>query len=132
MTHIWEKLLAKRDMRHICRSNGTYDFVYMVRIILKSVVDGRLIDQRGVWDGSRDVRCEDWVRNGKVIKMSGIGVVLLSNWIWWGAWVQRNVFCGGWMFCCRRKRKSGVWCSGNKFNLLSGAYTLDQIILGQT
>ena len=36
------------------------------------------------------------------------------------------------MSCCRKKRKSGVGCSGNKINLLSGAYTLGRTILGQT
>ena len=50
MTHIWDKILAKRDIRHIWerRSNGTYDCVYSVIIILKNVVDEKLISQRGV------------------------------------------------------------------------------------
>ena len=132
MTHIWDKILAKRDIRHIWerRSNGTYDFVYSVIIILKIVVDERLVNQRGVWDGSSEVRCEDWVRNGKVIRMSGFGVVLLSVWTWWGAGVQGNVYYGGWMICCRKSRNSGVWCSGDKIILLSGAYSLGRIILG--
>ena len=82
MTHIWHKVLAKSDIGHIWdrRSNGTYDFVNSVIIILKSVVDEKLINLRGVWDGSSEVRCEDWVRNWKVIKMSRFGVVLLSVW----------------------------------------------------
>ena len=67
-----------------------------------------------------------------VIRTSGFGVVLLSVLTWWVAWVQVNVYCGGWMICCRKRRKSGVWCSGDKINLLSGAYTKDRIILGQT
>ena len=85
-----------------------YDFVYLVSIVLKSVVDGRLIDQEGVWNSSSEVRCENWVQNGKVIRLSGFGVVLLSVWTWWGAWVQGNVYCRGWMICCRRRRNSGV------------------------
>ena len=134
MTHIWHKVLAKRDIRDISdrRSNGTYNFVYSVNIILKCVVYERLINQRGVLDGSSDVRYENWVRNGKVIRMSGFGVVLLSVWIWWGAWVQGNVYYGSWMICCRERRKSGVWCSGDTINLLSGAYSLGQIILQRT
>ena len=133
MTHIWHKVLAKRDIGHIweTRSNGTYDFVYLASIILKVVVSGWLIDQRGVRNGSSEVRYENWVRNGKVIRTSGFGVVLLSVLTWWGAWVQGNVYCGGWMICWKR-RKSGIWCSGDKINLLSGAYTLGRIILGQT
>ena len=97
MTHIWHKVLAKRDIGNIWdrRSNETYDFVYLVSIVLKSVVGERLMNQRGMWDGSSEVRCENWVRNGKVIRMSGFGVVLLSVWTWWGAWVQGNVYCGG-------------------------------------
>ena len=97
---------------------------------LKSFVDERLITQRGVWDGSSDVRCKDWVRNGKVVRMSGFGVVLLSVWTWWGAWVRGSVYCWGWMICCRKSRNSGVWCSGDKINFLSGAYSLGRIILG--
>ena len=133
MTHIWHKILAKRDIGHIWdrRSNGTYDFVYSVIIILKCFVE-RLIIQSDLWDGSSEVRCEDWVRNGKDVRMSGFGVVLLNVWTCWGAWVQGNVYCGGWMICCRKSRNSGVWCSGDKINLLSGAYLLGQIILGQT
>ena len=48
MTHIWHKVLAKRDIGHIWerRSNGTYKFVYSVIIILKSFVDERVINQR--------------------------------------------------------------------------------------
>ena len=64
--------------------------------------------------------------------MSGFGVVLLNFWTWWGAWVQVNVYFGGCMICFRKRRKSGVWCSGDKINLLLGAYTLGRIILGQT
>ena len=64
--------------------------------------------------------------------MSGFGVVLLSIWTWWGAGVQGNTYCGGWIFCFRKRRKSGVWGSGNKINLLSGAYTLGRIVLRQT
>ena len=133
MTHIWHKILAKRDIGHIWdrRSNGTYNFVYSVIIILKCF-DERLIIQSGLWDGSSEVRCKDWVRNRKDIRMSGFGVLLLNVWTWWGAWVQGNVDCGGWMICCRKRRKSGVWCSGDKINLLSGAYTLGRFILGQT
>ena len=133
MTHIWHKTLAKRDIGHIWerRSNRTYNFVYSVITILKIVFDEKLINQRGVWDGSNEVRCEDWVRNGGVIRTSGLGVVLLSVWTWWGAWVQGNVYYGGWMICCRKRRKNGVWCSGNKINLLSGAYLLSQIFFGQ-
>ena len=95
MTHIWPKILAKRDIGRIWdrRSNGTYNFVYSVIVILKRFRK-RLINQRGVWDGSSEVRCEDWVRNWKVIRTSGFGVVLLSIWTWWGAWVQGNVHCG--------------------------------------
>ena len=49
MTHIWHKVLAKRDSGHIWdrRNNRTYNFVYSVIIILKSFVDERLINQRG-------------------------------------------------------------------------------------
>ena len=132
MTHIWHKVLAKRDIGNIWdrRSNGTYNFVHLVSMVMESVVDGKLIDQGGVWNSSSEVRCENWVQNGKVIKMSGFGVVLLSVWTWWGAWVQGNVYCWGWMICCRKRWKSGAWCSGNKINLLSGAYTLGRIILG--
>ena len=121
MTHIWHKTLAKRNIGRIWerRSNRTYNFVYSVINILKIVFDERLVNQRSVWDGSSEVRCEDWVRNGRVIRMSGSGVVLLSVWTWCGAWVQRNVYCGGWMICCRKRRKSGVWCSGDKIILLS-------------
>ena len=45
MTHIWHKVLAKRDIRQIWgrRSNGTYDFVYSVIIFLKCVADEMLI-----------------------------------------------------------------------------------------
>ena len=134
MTHIWHKVLAKRDMGHIwgMSSNGTYSFVYWVIIIQESVVDERRINQRGVWDESSEVRCGDWVRNGKDLRMSGFGVVLLNVWTWWGAWVQGNVYFGGWMICCRKRRKSGVWCSGDKINLLSGAYALGRNILWQT
>ena len=114
MTHIWHKVLAKWDIWHIWdrSSNGTYSFVYWVIIILESVVDKRRINQRGAWDGSSEVRCEDWFRNGKDVRMSRFGVVLLNVRTWWGAWVQGNVYCGGWMICCRKRRKSGVWCSG--------------------
>ena len=121
---------TKRNIGHIWdRSrNRTYNFVYSV-IILKSVVDERLINQRGVWDRSSEVRCKNWVRNGKVLRMSEFGVVLLGVWTWWGAWVQGNVYCRGWMIFCRKRRKSGVWCSDNKTKLLSGASTLGQIIL---
>ena len=37
MTHIWHKVSAEWDIRHIWdrRSNGTYDFVYLVCNILK-------------------------------------------------------------------------------------------------
>ena len=134
MTHTWHKVLAKRDIGNVWdrRSNGTFDLVYMVSIDLKSVVDERLINQRRVWDGSSEVRCDNWVWNGKVIRMSGFGVVLLSVWTWWGTSVPGNVYCGGWVICCRKRRKSGHWCSGNKINLLSGAYTVSRIILGQT
>ena len=134
MTHIWHKVLAKWDIGHIWdrSSNGTYSFVYWVIIILESVVDERRINLRGVWDGSSEVRCEDWVRNRKDVRMSGFGVVLLNVWTWWGAWVQGNVDCGGWMICCRKRRKRGVWCSRDKINLLSGAYTLGRNIFGQT
>ena len=118
--HIWDRI-----------SNGTYDFVYLVIIILKRVVDERLINQRCVWDGSSGVRCENWVRNEKVIGMSEFGVVLLNVWTWWGAWGQGSVYCGGWMICFRKSRKSGVWCSGDKINLLSGAYMLGRIVLRQ-
>ena len=67
MTHIWRQVLAKRDIGNIWdrRSNATYDFVYLVCINLKIVVNGRLIDQRGVWNGSSEVRCKYWVRDGK-------------------------------------------------------------------
>ena len=93
MTHIWHKVLTERDIGHIWdRSNGTYNFVYSVIIILKRF-DKRLIKQRGVWDGISEVRCEDWVWNWKFIRTSGFGVVLLCVWTWWGAWV--NVYCGG-------------------------------------
>ena len=134
MTHIWHKTLAKRNIGHIWerRSNRTYNFVYSVITILKIVVDERLVNQRGVWDGSSEVRCEEWVRNGKDVRMSRFGVVLLNVWTWWGAWVQGNVYCGGWMIFCRKRRKSGVWCSGDKINLSSGAYLLGRIFLGQT
>ena len=95
MTHIWHKVLAKRDIGHIwdTRSNGT----------------------------------EDWARNGKVIRTSGFGVVLLSVWTCWGAWVQGKDYYGGWMIFCRKRRKSGVRCSGEKINLLSGAYSQGRI-----
>ena len=94
MTHIWHKVLTKRNIGNIWerRSNGTYDFVYLVSTIVKSAVDERLINQKGVWDGSSDVRCKNWVRNGEVIRTRGFGVVLLSVWTWWGAWVHGNVF----------------------------------------
>ena len=133
MTHIWHKALAKRDVGQIWdrRSNGTYDFEYLASIILKNVVDERLINQRGLWDESTEVRCKDWVRNGKAIRTSGFGVVLLSVWTWWGAWVQGNVYCGGSMICCRKRRKSGVWFSVDKNNLLSGAYAVGRVILRQ-
>ena len=57
MTHIWHNVLAKRDIGHIWdrRSNGTYNFVYSVIIILKSF-DERLIIQSGLWDGRCEVR----------------------------------------------------------------------------
>ena len=79
MTHTWLKVLAKRDIGNIWdrRSNGTYNFVYSVITILKIVADKRLVNQRGVWDGSSEVRCEGWVQNGKVIRRSGFGDVLL-------------------------------------------------------
>ena len=96
----------------------------------EKVVDERLMNQRGMLDGSSEVRCEDCVRNGKVIGMSGFGDVLLCVWTWWGAWAQGNVYCGGWMICCRKSRNIGVWFSGDKINLLSGAYSLGRIILG--
>ena len=129
MTHIWHKTLAKRDIGQIWerRSNRTYNFMYSVITILKTVVDERLVNQRGVWDGSSEIRCEEWVRNGKVIGRGGFGVVLLSVWTWWGTWVQGNVYYGGWMICCQERRKSGVWCSGYKINLLSGALFLGRL-----
>ena len=67
MAHIWHKTLAKRDIGYNWerRSKGTYNFVYSVITILKIVVDERLVNQWGVWDGSSEVRCEDWVRNGE-------------------------------------------------------------------
>ena len=132
MTHIWPKTLAKRDIGHIWESgsNRTYNFVYSVITILKIVVDERLVNQRGVWDGSSEVRCEDWVRNGKVIRTSGFGVVLMSVRTWRGRLGARERLLRGWMICCRKKRKSGVWCSGDTINLLSGAYSLGRIILG--
>ena len=76
MTHIWYKVLAKRDIGHIWdkSSNGTCDFVYSVIIIPKRVVGERLINQRGVWDGSCEVTCENWVRNGKVIRPCLVGL----------------------------------------------------------
>ena len=97
MTHIWHKMLAKRDIGNIWdrRSNGTYDFVYLVSTVLESVVDGSLIDQGGEWNSSSEVRCDNWVPKGKFIRMSGFEFVLLSVWTWWGAWVQRNVYCWG-------------------------------------
>ena len=113
-------------------SSGTYDFVCWVIIFLKSVVDERLISQRDLWDGSSEISCENWVRNGKVIRMNGFRVVLFSVWTWWGAWVQLKIYSGGWMICCRKRRKSGVWCTGDKVNLLLGEYTLGRIILRQT
>ena len=83
--------------------------------------------------GSSEVRCKYWVRDGKGIMMNGFGDVLLCDWTWGGgAWVQGNVYCGGWMICCRKRRKSGVWCSGDTINLLSGANSRARIILGQT
>ena len=114
MTHIRHKVLGKRDIGHIWdrRSNRTYNFVYSVIPILKIVVDERLVNQRGLWDGSSEVSCENWAWNGTVIRMSGFGVVLLCFWTWWGAWVQGNVYYGSWMTCCRERRKSGVRCSG--------------------
>ena len=132
MTHIWHKVLAKRYIGNIWgRSNGTYTFVYLVSIVLKSVVDGKQIDQGDVWNCSSEVRCENWVQNEKVIRMSGFGVVQLSVWTWRGAWVQGNVYCGGWI-CFRKRWRAGVWSSGNKVNLLSGAYKPGQIVLRQT
>ena len=66
MTHIWHNILANRDIGNICdrRSNGTYNFVYLVIIILRRFVEERLINQRGVWDRGSEVRSEDWVMNG--------------------------------------------------------------------
>ena len=66
MTRIGHKVLAKWDIGHVWdkSSNGTYCFVYWVIIILESVVDERRNDQRGVWDGSSEVRCKNWVMNG--------------------------------------------------------------------
>ena len=87
MTHYRHKVSAKRDIGKIwdMRSNGTYNFVYSVFVIPKSVVDERLVNQRSLWDGSSEVRCENLARKWKVNKMSGFGVVLLSVWTWWGA-----------------------------------------------
>ena len=61
-----QNFLATRDIEHFCdrRTNGTYSFVYSVIIILKRFVDKRLINQRGVWNGGSEVRCEDWVMIG--------------------------------------------------------------------
>ena len=96
MTHIWHKTLAKRDVRHIWerRSNRTYNFVYSVITILTVFVDERLVNQRGVWDGSSEVRCEDWVWNGKDVRMSGFGVVLLNNWTWRGLGCRGTFIAG--------------------------------------
>ena len=133
MPHIWQKMVTKRDIGLIWdrSSNGMYDFVYSV-IILKSVVDKRLINQKGVWHGSSEFKCENWVRNGKVIRISGFKVVLLSVWTWSAdAWVQGNIYCRGWIIRFRKRRKRGVWGLRNKTILLSGAYTLGRIILRQ-
>ena len=122
-THIWRKVLARRDIGNVWdrRSNGTYDFVYLVIIVLKGVVDERLMNQRGVWNGSSEVRCEDWVRNGKVIRMSGFRGVLLCVWTWWGAWVQGNVYCGGWMVCCRKKEEEWRLVLGEQNQFVVGS-----------
>ena len=132
-SYLTQNFGQERYWAYLDRStNGTYDFVYWVIVIPKSFVDEWLINQRGVWDVSSEVRCENCVWGGKVIRMSWFGVVLLSVWTCWSAWVQGNVYCGGWTICCRKKRKSGVRCSGNKINLLPGAYTLRPIILRRT
>ena len=54
LAHIWHKVLAKRDIRHIWerRSNRTYNFVYSVITILKIVVDERLVNQRACGMGA--------------------------------------------------------------------------------
>ena len=80
MTHIWHKVLTKSDIGHIWvrMSNGTYDFLYLVSIILKNVVNVRLIDQSGVWSGSSEVSCKNWFRDGKGIGLTAFGVLLLS------------------------------------------------------
>ena len=133
MTHIWHKVLTKWDIGHIWdrSSNGTYSFVFWVFFILESVVDERRINQRGVWDGSSEVRCKDWDRNGKDVRMSGFGVVLLNVWTWWGAWVQGNVYCGGWMICGQKRRTSGVWCSGDKIICCRGPIRWTKLFSGR-
>ena len=111
MTHIWHKLLAKRDVGHIWESsiNGMYDFVYLVIIIVKSVVEGSLIIQRRLWGGSNEVRCKYWVWEGKVFRIGGFEIVLLGVQTWWGFWVQENFYCGSWIICFRKRSESGVW-----------------------
>ena len=80
MNHIRHKLLAKRNIGHIWDSsnNGTYSFAYSVIIILKSVVDGRLIDEKGVWNGFSEVRCKYWLGMGKPLGLVGFKMVLLG------------------------------------------------------
>ena len=62
---------------------------------MKSVVDRRLIDHRGIWNGSSEVSCKYWVREGKSIRIIGFHFVLLVVWTLWGAWVK--FFAEGWI-----------------------------------
>ena len=68
MTQIWHKVF---DQERYWAYLGQEHFVYSFIFILKRVVDERLINQRGVWDGSSEVRCKTGFRMGKSLGREG-------------------------------------------------------------
>ena len=124
MTLIWHKVLAKRDIGHFWdrRSKSTTLCTTPNPLILMPSQSvhfqkccGREADwSRGVWNGSSEVRCKYWVTDWEGIRMSGFGVVLLSIWTWWGAWVQANIYCGGWIICLGKGGRVAFGARGTK------------------
>ena len=63
------------------------------------------------------------------IRKNGLEILLLGVWTWRDAGLKLNIYCGGWIMCCRKRRKRGVWGSGNIFSLLQA---LRRKVLRQT
>ena len=97
MTHIWQELVAKRDIGHIrCRrSNGAYNIVFSVNIILKLLWTG-MLDQRGMWIGSSAVWRKYGIWEGMSIITYGFHIVMLGVWSWRGAGAKGNICWAGW------------------------------------